>query len=265
LDIFIGPFYRRDPFSLVILQIDRVASISVFGGIYILRHLARQISCPVPLLKTLTINLISNDPPTIGGVLFGGSVPSLCTLNLSGVTPHIPWENLPNLTTFTLHHVPGGAISVTRLLNFFENAPLLREIEFRYSLPNSSDAPPKRVVPLPSLKNLKIFADLQPSSILLNHLFIPAGASLHLEFVIKGARSLRNHLPESPANLQNASGITSVSLDHGEVDATILLDGLSGRLSMRGYQEQLSWTSPSVIFKCLGYFDLSRAGDWHRR
>ena len=258
LEIFIRDFRSYKTFLLVLPHVARIVSISLVGSEGIIRLFTRYLSCPIPSLKILTIILTGSVPFPLNDTLFNGDVSSLRTLNLSGVIPHIPWKNLRNITTFTLRHVPESAVSVTELLDFFEQAPLLCEIALRYSSPDSSDAPPERVVPLPSLKNFKILTDFQPSSILLNHLSIPAGAFLHQELDVGSGLSLRSFLPETIGNLQNTSYISSVYLNFGDEDVSLLLDGPSGRFSVRGYGINWSSTPSESILWSLGCFDLSR-------
>ena len=100
---------------------------------------------------------------------------------------------------------------VDRLLDFLESAPLLNTIHILDSIPNSSDAPPKRIVPLHHLNALTTTADRVLS--LLNHLYIPTGTSLRLWTVFGGQVSpLLDYLPETSPNIRNLSHITAVNL-----------------------------------------------------
>ena len=145
--------------------------------------------------------------------MFNGNISSLHELRLAGVITDLPWRNLSNLTMFDFRRVSGNDISTTQLLDFFEHAPLIHEIRLKNSLPNSSNAAAERVVSLPHLRSLRIFA--QPAhSILLNHLCIPIGASVTLEFTFSGDRSpIPDYLPRSLDNLSNISHITSIKVD----------------------------------------------------
>ena len=138
-----------------------------------------------------------------------------------------------NLTTFALRQVPSDKISVTQLLNFFEHAPLLRKIQLWGAFPNSSNAPPGRIVPLPHLKFLTIVA--QPAhTILLDHLSIPAGASLKQKFDFSDDKSpIPTYLPKTFTNLENLSHITSVNLSLNS-GVLLRLDGPSGTLYVYG-------------------------------
>ncbi|KAF9643331.1 hypothetical protein BDM02DRAFT_3191807 [Thelephora ganbajun] len=153
-------------------------------------------------------------------------------------------------------------ISVTQLLDFFVNAPFLRDIKLN-SIPDSSDAPPGRVVSLPYVKSLAVFADRAYSSILLNHLFLPSGVLLHLEFDFSGEESpLPTFLPNAIENLQNISCITSIYLDLYSEGVSMRMDGPSGRLSMWGYRtdwsEVIFVDSDRRVLRSLDYFVLSR-------
>jgi len=204
--------YPEDAFLSVVPHISRLKSLTIDGTVDPLQNLTPHLSCPIPLLRELTINLVCNPAPVLNNALFDGDLSSLRLLCLTGVITHLPWKNMSKLTTFILSNVPGGNISTTQLLDFLMNAPHLRDIIFDRSIPTPSNALPRRVVSLPCLKNLTIFADHgQPT--LLNHLSIPAGASLDVEFEFHGNKSpLPELLPKVPGNLKNVSSITSVNL-----------------------------------------------------
>ena len=256
------PCYNMGAFLRVVPHIDRVDSLTIEGGGFALQNLATYFSRPIPLLKDLTIYIQCRSPPTLSAKLFNGDLSSLCKLTLAGVTLHIPWQNLPNLTAFTLHHVGEGEISVTRLLDFFSNAPLLNKIELS-AIPETSDASLGRVVSLPSLKTFVIFADSMYSSILLNHLCIPAGALLHVKFDFPGEDpQLQEVLPKSSENLRNTLHITSAYLEFSPDRCSVRLNGPSGELCMCGLQP--NWSVPPLVVPqrrfllSLDYFDLSR-------
>ena len=128
--------------------------------------------CHASLLEELDINLVCTHAPVLDRALFDSDPPSLRQLRLRGVITHLPWKNLANLAIFNLKSCRLGRDFVTRLLDFLENTPLLRTIALKDSIPESSDAPPGRVVPLPHLDMLDITAG-PAHSILLNHLCIP--------------------------------------------------------------------------------------------
>jgi hypothetical protein len=123
-------------------------------------------------------------------------------------------------------------ISMTQLLDFFERAPRLREIKLMDSLPDSSNAPAERGVHLSHLVLLRIYA--QPAhSILLNHLHIPTGALVILQFHLGEDSPIPDHLSRSLDNLTNVSRVTSISLDFSSRMA-MRLKGPSGDLYVIG-------------------------------
>ncbi|KAF9647935.1 hypothetical protein BDM02DRAFT_3187559 [Thelephora ganbajun] len=257
--------YLRDVFLMVMPHISRAKSINIVGDKNILQTFTEYASCPVPLLRELIINLPYKSSSALSTTLFNGDFPSLCTLSLTGVIPHLPWKNMSKLTTFELCHVMSNKISVTRLLDFFVNAPFLRDIKLD-SIPDSSDAPPGRVVSLPCVKSLNIFAGSTSSSISLNHLSLPPGALLDLECDFSGEESpLPKFLPKTVENLQNVSCITSIYLVLSE-EISMQIDGPSGRLSILGCRADQPGLIPGLIFvyldrrvlRSLDYFVLSR-------
>ncbi|KAF9647936.1 hypothetical protein BDM02DRAFT_2475488 [Thelephora ganbajun] len=254
--------YLKDVLPLVMPHISRATSINIVGDKHILQTFTEYASCPVPLLRELIIDVGYNQSLVLSSTLFNGNLPSLCTLSLTGVIPHLSWKSLSKLTTFELYHVVENEISVTRLLDFFVNAPFLCDIKLG-SIPDSSDAPPGRVVSLPRVKSLNVFAGSTNSSILLSHLSLPPGALLHLEFDFGGEESpLPKFLPEAIENLQNISCITSVYFDLCSEEISMRMDGPSGRLSMWGcrtdWSEVIFVDSDRRVLRSLDYFVLSR-------
>ena len=143
---------------------------------------------------------------------------------------------------------------VDRLLDFFESAPLLNTIHILDSIPNSSDAPPERIVPLHHLNALTITADRVLS--LLNHLCIPTGTSLWLWTVFSGQASpLLDYLPETSPNIRNLSLITAVNLGFYPENKGVQLIGPGRSLSL--YARWKNRTVPSstmdnIILRSLG-------------
>ena len=252
--------YAEDAFLLVVPHISRLESLIIDGTVDPLRNLTPHLSCPIPLLRELTINLTCNPTPVLENTLFDGDLSSLYSLSLAGVITHLPWKNMSKLTTFTLSHVPDGKISITELLDFFANTRHLRDITLDQSIPASSNALPGRVVSLPCLKNLAVYTG-QVHPTLLNHLSIPAGASLDLDFEFHGDKSpLSELLPKNSGNLKNISSITSVNLYLGALDKFVRLGGPSGELYILGHWDWDAATSAYLdhrIVRSLNYFDLS--------
>jgi len=224
-----GLNYLGDAFSLVIPYLRRIKSLIIYADI--LPDVFRHFRCQTPLLEELSI-LLYNDPNQIlDGALFGGDLSSLRKLTLSGTITitHFPWNNMANLKVLNLISW-GPGYSMTRLLNFFESAPLLHMVRLKDSIPDSSDVLPQRIIPLPHLKSF-ITADT-PHSILLNHLCIPTGASLILtsNFFSGEESPLLDCLPEASSNLKNLSHITMVNLGFDPEKKFVRLSGPSGSL-----------------------------------
>jgi len=199
-----------------------------------------------PSSSDVDISLTCPHPPVLDSALFNGDFSSLRGLTLGGVITPLPWSNLANLTIFNLKYCRPGHDFVTRLLDFFECAPLLHTIMLEDSIPKSSDAPPDRIVPLPHLRTLTITA--QPAhSILLNHLFIPTGASLILGFTCSGEKSpLLDYLPETSASLENLSHITTINFHFDAMKKHMRLNGPSGGLRILARWRTRS--SPSALW-----------------
>ena len=254
--------YRGDVFLLVVPHISRVRSLSIDAMEDLLKDLTQHLSSPAPLLRELTINLGCDPVPVLNNALFNGDLLSLRSLHLGGVIPDLPWKNLSKLTTFQLSRVPEGTIPVTQLLDFFEHAHHLRDITLHDSIPTSSNAPPERVAPPPCLRILTILADSAHST-LLDHLSIPAGATVALDFTFNNnTRSpLSDFLPKKPGNLENILHITSVNLSLGTLDKYVRLNGPSGGLYLLGHgmggDRLASAYLDNRILRSLTYFVLS--------
>ena len=225
----------EEAFILTVPHFGRLRTLSISGNpAQVLPVLSEHFSRPAPLFHNLRISLVRGQAPVLPDNLFNGDLSSLRELSLTGVITPLPWRGLSNLTTFNLCHVPENEILLTQLLDFFESSPHLHHILLHDSIPNSSDAPTGRVVSLPHLKELSVIAQ-PPHSILLNHLSIPAGASLRLEFDFSGAESpVPSYLPKSPRNLHNLSHITAINF-HLELGKRFArLSGPNGELRILG-------------------------------
>jgi len=252
--------YLVEALLLAVPHVPRLKTLVVSGNpTRILPALVEHFSCPVPLLDKLKISFV-RDAPSLPEKLFNRDLSSLRKLSLSGVTTSLPWRGLSNLTTFSLCHAPRNSILLTQLLDFFESALRLRYICIHDSIPNSSDAPVGRVVLLPHLVELDIIA--QPAhSILLNHLLIPDGASLCLEFTFSGKEfPIPSYLPESSEALENLSHITAANFCFGPERRFMQLHGPSGELSILGnwiQGREPSHTSTARLVQILDQFDIS--------
>lgn len=221
------------------------------------QELTKHLHLPKPSLEELVVDFSCKPAPTLDTILLNGDLSSLRTLKLGGVVTHLPWKNLSNLTTFKLRCSHGNTITVTKLLNFLESAPLLRDVTLRDSIPTSSNASPSRVVSLPTITRLAIHGDPR-HSILLNHLSIPDGASLVLTFNLRSyMSSFPLCLPKTIENLQNLFHITTVDLRFDGTTEVVHLAGPSGRLYMSGQPKRRSLCGPNYeILQSLKYFPL---------
>ena len=255
-------FITGEAVLLAAPHFGRLRTLSVLGiSIVDLPSLVEFFSCSVPFLSRLEINFVCDEVPVLPNTLFDGDLSSLRELDLAGVVTTLPWRGLSKLTTFKLCYVPEDNILLTQLLDFFESAPHLRHIHLRDSIPTSSNAPAERVVSLPHLKDLIIIA--QPAhSILLNHLSIPAGASLHLEFTYSGKESpIPSYLPNPPDRLHNISHITAVNLRLASGQRSVRLSGPSGELYMVGRWmcgSDKPYDGIGTFLRSLSRFDISR-------
>jgi len=264
LDICLGEsdvaFCLEEALLLAVPHFGRLGTLSVFGC-EDLPVLVKHLSCSVPLLSKLEINLACDEHSVLPNTLFNGDLSSLRELRLVGVVTTLPWRGLSKLTRLNLCHVSGDNILLTQLLDFFESAPHLRHIRLHDSIPTSSNAPADRVVSLPHLKDLSIIAQ-SVHSILLNHLSIPAGVSLRLEFTYSGKESpIPFYLPNPLDRLHNLSYVTAVNLRLASEQRSVRLSGPSGELYMVG-----RWTRGGdkpydgigAFLRSLSRFDISR-------
>ena len=255
--------FLNDAFLLTVPHLGRLKSLSIAGSSNDLIELTKYfVHCRAPLLEKLRIRFTCTNPPTIQAAIFDGDLSSLRELRLSGVLSNLPWKNLSNLTTFDFRQVPSDKISVTRLLDLFERAPVLRIIKLAYAFPKTCNAPHERMVSLPHLKLLDITAQ-QVHSILLDHLSIPTGASLMLEFDFSDEKSpIPTYLPSTMKNLGNISHITSINLHYRsrKPGMDLRLEGPNGGLYMFGNWVGAATSLPVVdrrVLRSLNHFDVS--------
>ena len=212
LRIHLEEWFLNDAFLLTIPHFDRLESLSLSGPANDLLQFIEHLGSPSLILKTLSIIVTRGEDLILRDSIFSGNLSSLHELCLGSVVTNLAWENMLNLRTFGLYNVSPDKISVTQLLDFFKRAPLLHEILLKYAFPDSSNAPPGRVVPLPNLKHLTITAP-RLHTILMNHLLIPTGASITQTVCLFNAQSpIRSHLPRDLNNLEHLSNITSITL-----------------------------------------------------
>ena len=232
--------YRDPAFRLTIPHISRFKALTLCGHQCIIASLTKYLASSAPLLEKLKLQVDDVDSrTTVRDTLFDGDFSSLRELRLSGILTYLPWKNLSNLTKFSFRHVPNW-LTVTQFLDFFEQAPRLREIALQDSLPHSSNAPAERVVLLPHLSLLDILAEPSPST-LLNHLHIPTGAWVTLGFQFTDR--ILDYLPRSLDNLNNISHITYINLDF-DFGMDAYFEGPSGGFNAIGTLPDYRLASP---------------------
>ena len=247
--------YSNDVLLGLAPHTNRFGSLSIYLPLQSLQDgVLDHFALPAPLLKKLKIVLRRKYPHSDASILstiFPEHLSPLRDLSLSGVTTHLPWRNLSNLTTFRFNHPQGPVhpLFMTQLLDFFEGTPLIRNIVLCNSIPISSTVPLGRVVPVINLENLIVYP-LSAHSLFLNHLSILAGASLDLDFFWPPGPRIPVCLTNTSDNLRHIT-IISLLLDGPEF-ACMRLSGPSGELRTTGY------LGLSQIFHSLRKFDLSK-------
>ena len=223
-----------DPFFQIIPHATgRLESLRLQGTPENILPLTSHLSHPAPLLRHLSIfaghESTQDHHLALTPTLFNGDLSSLRTLHLDCVRTELPWRNMINLTSFTLYDTPPRTVSVVQLLDFFENAPYLEEVELHLTTPTTG-VQDGRLVSLPCLTSMDIGGDC-PTSILLDHLLIPAGAKLEI-WADPVNSSIREYLPRSPDNLKNFSGFTAIKLHLDRYCPRMKFSGPNGRVEM---------------------------------
>jgi len=165
--------YHFEPsLKLISSATERLKSVDINVWPGDLRLTRTYLSRPAPLLEVLSIR--SDDDPTPLSALFNGDLSSLRKLCLETVRTELPWRNMVNLTPFALGY-GSPEVSAGQLLDFFECAPYLREIDTRY-IATTPHVQNEWLVPLACLQRMD--AGAYPSSHFFDHLLIPVGAHL---------------------------------------------------------------------------------------
>ena len=197
-----------------------------------LQDITNYLSHPEPLLEDLTI-LGSTDDAFLNRALpitlFDGDLSSLRDLCLYSVRTKLPWRNMVNLTTFALGYASHPEATIGQLLDFFESAPRLLDVELTFAIPTDSNQN-GRLVSLARLRKL-VFYGFRPPSFLLDHLLIPAGAKMRSDLDIPGPR-IEDHLPRSLGNLKNLSGFTKICFRFGDYFTSVKFAGPNGQVCM---------------------------------
>lgn len=250
LEIFIidsnGKTYSKDAFQLAAPHVKRFKSLTIGRTSESLRNFTTCLPFLPPLLEELILDFTCNPAPSISFGPLNENLPSLRTLKLAGILTNLPWKNLRNLTTFELRYPKSSNMTVTRLLDFLENAPHLRNIMLQHSIPPQRKASPSRVVHLRNLINLTIIAD-QGNANFLNHLSIPELVSLTLEFGFSRTNSpLPKLLPEAKS-LENLFRFTTVNLLFARNEKFLRLVGPGGELCILGHWGPEGGAAPSFV------------------
>ena len=248
----------HDPFFQIIpLAIGRLKFLRIIGSPESLPDITAHLTHPAPLLEDLLIDGDCEfDPesnPVLATSLFNGELSSLCRLHLQSVRTELPWRNMVNLTSFSLWYASPGEVTIRHLLDFFEGAPRLREIDLPTPNPGSS-VQDGRLVSLAYLKRAEFFGGETPAT-LLNHLLIPVGARLTTWGGLPGPL-IEDHLPRSLDNLRNLHGFTKIHLRVLSWRSFLRFSGPNGQVCMFSLNPQVNTTS--LVLKSLARFDTSK-------
>jgi hypothetical protein len=253
--------HPQDPFfEIAPHAVGRLKHLFLYTSPGYLEEITDHLSRPAPILKTLRILGSSSNPfstSVLSPTLFNGDLSSLRNLQLFSVRTQLPWRNMVNLTWFSLGYVTKPRVSMGQLLDFFESAPYLLDVELFFTIP-SSGAQNRRLVSLAHLRKLYILEDSQSPSPLLSHLLIPAGTKMTTELNSPGPL-IEDHLPRSLDNLKNLSSFTKVRLHFRHVvhrHISIKLSGPNGQIRMASMStdaETTGWVPQS-----LAVFDTSK-------
>ena len=234
--------YLDDALSLVIPHVPRLRSLSFYSDA--IPDTLRNFSCHTPLLEDLEIHISSPDTHTLDIPLLNGDLPSLRNLSLSADTIRLPQKNTSNLRVFNLSCARGG-VTVTQILDFLESSPLLQKIGIVDSIPDSSDAPPERIVPLRHVETLSITADT--ANYIFKHLRIPFGASLRIWAAFRGEASpLLEYFRGTSPNTGNLSCITAANFCFEPNVKRAKLSGPSGSFCLSGWWDSLTIPSTTM-------------------
>ena len=188
-----------------------------------LEFISSYLSHPAPLLEELSIR--SGVGAVLPSSLLNGDISSLYKLRLIHVHTELPWRNVANLTSFMFAYT-SPPVSLSQFLDFFENAPHLREVDVLSSTPIPG-ARNGRLVPLASLQRMN--ASSHSSSHLFDHLLIPVGARLTMGVDLPSPQ-IDGRPPRFMDNLKNLSDFTAIQL--GDRSAGMKFSGPNGEVHM---------------------------------
>jgi len=247
-----NPYSNPSPPNLFFQTIphirERLKSLYAWGLAECLQDILDHLSRPAPLLEDLSIECRGKLKPdstlTLTPALFSGDLSSLRTLDLQDVNTNLPWRNMVNLTSLTLHEI--RPVSMSQLLDFFESAPHLRDVALQFEIPTGSDQT-GRLVSLADLEEMYI--DGGPSSDLLDHLLIPVGA--RLSAVVEFSSS---HPTRFLSNLRNFPDFTTIKLT-ADPEPRIKFSGPKGNVDLNHIT--YSDDELGLVLEFLALFDTS--------
>ena len=250
--------YFDPPLELIADATGRLKSLEIDVGPQDLRRISICLSRPTPPLEVLSIR--SYGDPTLSSSLFNGDLSSLRKLRLVHVHTELPWRNMVNLTSLALTHA-SPPLSLAQLLDFFESAPHLREVDIPYSTPISGTQS-KRLVPLASLQRMD--ASGRPSQLLFEHLLIPVGAHLIMGTDRLPRPTIEGRRPRFIDNLRNLPNFTTIKfslepecLQFSGPNGTVAMVSKSFRDSQRLESLGHFDTSKTERLELESYFDMS--------
>jgi len=241
-----GPVFCDAFFGIILRAIRRLRSLTFNGTQNYLDNISTHLSCPVPLLECLSIA----GPncywyPVLTSAHFGGDLPSLRMLCLEWIRTELPWRTMVGLTSLKLVDI--SSVSVGQLLDFFESAPRLCNVEL-LSATSTPDVQNGRLVSLACRK--KMYIDDGRLFPLLDHLLIPVGARLTTSVAVS-ARPIEDHPPRFLANLKNLHDFRRIRLS-GCQSGTVRFSGPNGVVTM------IHSGADYVTLSFLEYFDTSK-------
>jgi hypothetical protein len=200
-------------FDIIPHAIGRLRSLSIAATPRDLKDITDHLSRPAPLLKKLSVHGgYYNEPhrsPALTPALFNGDLSSLRKLRLESVRTELPWRNMVNLTSFKLYY--SGA-TTRQLLNFFESAPRLREIDL-HSTTATPGAQNGQLVSLAWLERMDITGGGSASH-LLDHMLIPVGTRMMVDVDLPSP-PINDRPPRFLDNLRNLPNFTAIELWSG--------------------------------------------------
>ena len=248
--------FPEDPFLHITPRaVARLRYLSIFTEPDHLQDITDHLSCPAPLLEDLSIFGSNNDPflySVLTPALFDRNLSPLRELSLFSVQTELPWRNMVNLTNFVLGYVLEPRVTIGQLLDFFESAPRLLDVELFFSTP-AFGAQNGRLVSLAHLKKLHIYG-FHPPSLLLDHLLIPVGAKMTTNLDLPGPQ-IEDHLPRSLDNLRNLSNFTKICLRF-EHWVSMIFTGPNGQVCMASMCPRPDATR--LVPRSLALFDTSK-------